>query len=99
MMSLLGLTEAADTIVGDAMLRGISGGQKRRVTIGEMLFASPRVLLLDEITTGLDSNTALHIMAALQRWVQETRGVVVATLLQPLPEVFEMFDRVGTEAV
>ena len=43
----------ADTVVGDAMLRGISGGQKKRVTSAEMLVGPKKVLFLDEISTGL----------------------------------------------
>ena len=50
-ISFLGLTRATDTILGDDTLKGVSGGEKRRVTLGEMLVVGARVLLLDEIST------------------------------------------------
>jgi ABC-type glutathione transport system ATPase component len=52
------LQACADTIVGSVFVRGISGGQKKRVTIGEALLANARVLALDEATNGLDASTA-----------------------------------------
>jgi ABC-type multidrug transport system ATPase subunit len=51
-LHVLNLTHAADTVIGDAMLRGVSGGERRRVTSGEMLVSSASVLLMDEISTG-----------------------------------------------
>ncbi|XLT29759.1 hypothetical protein HN873_061051 [Arachis hypogaea] len=54
---VLGLEVCADTIVGNAMLRGISGGQRKLLTTGEVLVGSARALFMDEISTGLDSST------------------------------------------
>lgn len=51
-LQLLSLTNCADTIVGDGMIRGVSGGEKRRVTTAEILVGPAKVLFLDEITTG-----------------------------------------------
>ncbi len=65
-MQILGLSRAADTIIGDAQTRGVSGGEKRRVTIGVELVKGPNCLLLDEPTTGLDSTTALDVGEALR---------------------------------
>ena len=56
-MTMLGIGDCANTVVGDEMLKGISGGQKKRVTIAEMIIGNRPVILLDEITTGLDSST------------------------------------------
>lgn len=53
MIELLGLQECKDTIVGNDLLRGVSGGQKKRVSIGEMIIGNARGLFLDEITTGM----------------------------------------------
>eukprot|EP00644_Phytophthora_capsici_P006577 jgi/Phyca11/118676/e_gw1.36.567.1 len=50
----LGLDNCQNTIVGDAMLRGVSGGERKRVTTGEMAFGDKYVMLMDEISTGLD---------------------------------------------
>lgn len=64
----LGLTEVANNRIGNAVQRGISGGQKRRVTIGSALVTLPRILILDEPTSGLDSRTSREVMAA-STWV------------------------------
>ena len=48
MLKYLGLEECADTVVGNRLLRGVSGGQRKRVTIGEILMSQARTLLLDE---------------------------------------------------
>ncbi|KAF3961965.1 hypothetical protein CMV_013472 [Castanea mollissima] len=61
-IKILGLEVCADTIVGDEMLRGISGGQKKRLTTGEMLVGPARALFMDEISTGLDSSTTFQIV-------------------------------------
>eukprot|EP00742_Colponemidia_sp_Colp-10_P017271 GILJ01019851.1.p1 GENE.GILJ01019851.1~~GILJ01019851.1.p1 ORF type:complete len:1409 (-),score=187.18 GILJ01019851.1:37-3678(-) len=91
---MMGLTECQHTIIGDASLRGISGGQQKRVTLAEMLITNARVFCLDEISTGLDSAATLDIMASLRVWCKSFGGSIVATLLQPPPEVFALFDNV-----
>lgn len=60
----LGLTDVAHNRIGNAVQRGVSGGQKRRVTIGSALVTRPRVLFLDEPTSGLDSRTSYEVMSA-----------------------------------
>ncbi|KAL1532459.1 ABC transporter G member 32 [Salvia divinorum] len=65
-MKILGLDICADTLVGDEMLKGISGGQKKRLTTAELLMGPSRVLLLDEISTGLDSSTTHQIINYLR---------------------------------
>ncbi|KAK9920066.1 hypothetical protein M0R45_028629 [Rubus argutus] len=68
-LKILGLDICADTLVGDAMRRGISGGQKKRLTTAEMIIGPTKALLMDEITNGLDSSTAFQIVACLQQLV------------------------------
>ena len=51
---MLGLQDVANTVVGDSMLRGISGGQRKRVTTAEILAGPQSLVLMDEISTGLD---------------------------------------------
>uniref|UniRef100_K3WSR2 ABC transporter domain-containing protein n=1 Tax=Globisporangium ultimum (strain ATCC 200006 / CBS 805.95 / DAOM BR144) TaxID=431595 RepID=K3WSR2_GLOUD len=90
----LGLQNCQDTIVGNAMLRGVSGGERKRVTTGEMEFGMKYVTLMDEISTGLDS-AATYDITNTQRSIAKTfRKTVVIALLQPSPEVFSLFDDV-----
>ncbi len=72
------LTGCADTLIGDALqgLKGISGGQKRRVSVGIELVKDPRVLFLDEPTSGLDSEAANSLMGRLRRLARMGRTVV-----------------------
>uniref|UniRef100_A0A803M6Z8 ABC transporter domain-containing protein n=1 Tax=Chenopodium quinoa TaxID=63459 RepID=A0A803M6Z8_CHEQI len=94
LLKILGLDNCADTIVGDNMRRGISGGEKKRLTIGEMLAGPAKVLLMDEISTGLDSSTAFRICKYISEMVHIMDMTVVISLLQPSPELFELFDDV-----
>ncbi|GJU70197.1 pleiotropic drug resistance protein 1 [Tanacetum coccineum] len=89
---LLGLDICADTMVGDQMKRGISGGQKKRMTTGEMIVGPSKVLLMDEISTGLDSSTTFQIVKSLKEFVHILEGTAVISLLQPAPETYDLFD-------
>ncbi|KAK3026917.1 hypothetical protein RJ639_040323, partial [Escallonia herrerae] len=91
-LKILGLDTCADIIVGDAMRRGISGGQKKRLTTGEIIIGPAKVLLMDEISTGLDSSTTFQIVTCLQQWTHITGTTIVVSLLQPAPETFNLFD-------
>ncbi|PIA42747.1 hypothetical protein AQUCO_02000299v1 [Aquilegia coerulea] len=91
-LRILGLDICSDTIVGDEMARGISGGQKKRVTTGEMIVGPTKTLFMDEISTGLDSSTTFQIVKCLQQIVHLTEGTVFMSLLQPAPETFDLFD-------
>lgn len=123
-LRVLALVGCADTIVGNELVRGISGGEKKRVTIGEVLVTNARLILADEISTGLDASVTFDICASLRAWVQARsrllqpphptrecttpltrrrpippfgqmmKGTIVASLLQPTPEVFNLFDDV-----
>ncbi|KAG5248716.1 pleiotropic drug resistance protein [Salix suchowensis] len=91
-MKVLGLEVCADTILGDELRRGVSGGQKKRVTAGEMLVGSAKVLLMDEISTGLDSSTTFQIMNSLKQCICLLNGTAFISLLQPAPETYDLFD-------
>ncbi|GJY80400.1 pleiotropic drug resistance protein 1-like protein [Tanacetum coccineum] len=91
-LKLLGLDICADTMVGDQMIRGISGGQRKRVTTGEMLVGPSKVLLMDEISTGLDSSTTFQIVKSLKQFIHILEGTAVISLLQPAPETYDLFD-------
>ncbi|KAG8488826.1 hypothetical protein CXB51_016883 [Gossypium anomalum] len=91
-LKILGLDNCADTIVGDAMNRGISGGEKKRLTTGEMMVGPIKSLFMDEISTGLDSSTTFQIVTCLQQLAHITGATILISLLQPTPETFELFD-------
>ncbi|KAI9117671.1 hypothetical protein K1719_011837 [Acacia pycnantha] len=93
-MKILGLDSCADTLVGDEMLKGISGGQKKRLTTGELLVGPARVLFMDEISTGLDSSTTYQIIRYLKHSTRALDATTIISLLQPAPETFELFDDV-----
>lgn len=76
------------------MRRGISGGQKKRVTTGEMMVGGAEAFLMDEISTGLDSSTTYQIVNCLRQYVKIMMSTMVVSLLQPAPEVFQLFDDV-----
>ncbi|XP_058759198.1 ABC transporter G family member 35-like [Vicia villosa] len=91
-LKILGLDICKDTIVGDEMQRGISGGQKKRVTTGEMIVGPTKTLFMDEISTGLDSSTTYQIVKCFQQIVHLTEATIFMSLLQPAPETFDLFD-------
>ncbi|DAZ97150.1 TPA: hypothetical protein N0F65_004764 [Lagenidium giganteum] len=90
----LGLTHCQDTVVGDAMLRGVSGGERKRVTTGEMEFGMKYATFMDEISTGLDSAATFDIVKSQRSLARQFGKTVVIALLQPAPEVFALFDNV-----
>ncbi|EIE21490.1 hypothetical protein COCSUDRAFT_66913 [Coccomyxa subellipsoidea C-169] len=90
----LGLEHVAGSQVGGSSgIRGISGGERRRVTIGMELVIDPSILILDEPTSGLDSYTAVNLMTTLKQVAQAGR-VVMLSFHQPSPAMYELLDRV-----
>ena len=80
----LGLVSCANTLIGDEVLgiKGISGGQKRRVSIGVELVKDPAAIFLDEPTSGLDSEVAVHLVELLGEMCSKGRTVAL-TIHQP----------------
>ncbi|KAG9146577.1 hypothetical protein Leryth_014601 [Lithospermum erythrorhizon] len=76
------------------MRRGISGGEKKRLTTGEMLIGPAKVFFMDEISTGLDSSTTYQIVMYMRQMVHLMDVTMTISLLQPAPETFELFDDV-----
>ncbi|GAB2269450.1 transcription factor [Dionaea muscipula] len=91
-LKILGLQVCADTVVGNQMIRGISGGEKRRLTTGEMLVGPARALFMDSISTGLDSSTTFQIVNSLRQYIHILNGTAIISLLQPAPETYNLFD-------
>ncbi|XP_020091648.1 ABC transporter G family member 11-like [Ananas comosus] len=90
-ISEMGLQDCADTVIGNWHLRGISGGEKRRVSIALEILMRPRLLFLDEPTSGLDSASAFFVIQTLRSLARDGR-TVIASIHQPSSEVFELFD-------
>ncbi|XP_011005514.1 PREDICTED: ABC transporter G family member 31 isoform X2 [Populus euphratica] len=91
-LKVLGLDICSETVVGNDMLRGVSGGQRKRVTTGEMIVGPRKTLFMDEISTGLDSSTTYQIVKCVGNFVHLMEATVLMALLQPAPETFDLFD-------
>ncbi|WKA12186.1 hypothetical protein VitviT2T_029602 [Vitis vinifera] len=89
----LGLTKCKDSIIGNPFLRGVSGGERKRVSIGQEMLINPSLLFLDEPTSGLDSTTAQRIVSTLWELAKGGRTVVM-TIHQPSSRLFYMFHKV-----
>jgi energy-coupling factor transporter ATP-binding protein EcfA2 len=92
--SVLGLSDVKDTFVGDTDIRGVSGGQRRRVTVGEMVMFRTPVLCGDEISTGLDAASTYDMVQVLLHFGKIQNMTRVFALLQPSPETVSLFDEV-----
>lgn len=89
----MGLRDCADDMVGSALMKGISGGEKRRVAISIQILTEPRVLLLDEPTSGLDAFTATSIIDVLRGLADEGRTLIL-TIHQPRSDLFKHFGNI-----
>ncbi|GAB4846555.1 ABC transporter G member 10 [Ancistrocladus abbreviatus] len=90
----LGLDHIASSRIGGSSGQGISGGERRRVSIGVELVHHPSVLLIDEPTSGLDSASALHVVKLLKSMVVHQGKTIVITIHQPGLRILELLDRV-----
>ncbi|KAK9156376.1 hypothetical protein Sjap_003856 [Stephania japonica] len=88
----LGLERCRGTRVGGAFVKGISGGERKRTSIGYEILVDPSLLLLDEPTSGLDSTSANRILRILQGIATAGR-TVITTIHQPSSRMFRMFDK------
>jgi ABC-type multidrug transport system ATPase subunit len=94
-ISELRLSDCADTYIGGGLgeKKGISGGERRRVSIGIQILTNPNLLLLDEPTSGLDSFTAHRMMETLISLAKSNK-TIICTIHQPRSNIFKMFDLV-----
>jgi len=88
----LGLVKTIDTIIGNDKTRGVSGGERKRVSIAVQLLSDPAVLFLDEPTSGLDSFQSLAVMEAMKNLASNGR-LVISVIHQPRSSIYEMFDQ------
>ncbi len=94
-LAQLELTAKKDIIVGaPGQHTGLSGGQRKRVNIGQGLVTDPKIMFLDEPTSGLDSRVAFSVVKMLQGLAHKHRKAVVVTIHQPSPQTFALFDKV-----
>ncbi|KAG0672485.1 putative ATP-dependent permease [Maudiozyma exigua] len=89
----LRIYDIRDRIIGDEFQRGISGGEKRRVSIACELVTSPLILFLDEPTSGLDANNANNVVECLWKLAKDNNRTLVLSIHQPRSNIFNLFDK------
>ncbi|KAI4204700.1 MAG: hypothetical protein LQ350_001015 [Teloschistes chrysophthalmus] len=89
----MGLRDCADNLVGNELIKGISGGEKRRVTIAIQILTDPQVLIMDEPTSGLDAFTASSIVEVLKGLAEEGRTLIL-TIHQARSDLFQHFGNI-----
>ncbi|KAI9346934.1 P-loop containing nucleoside triphosphate hydrolase protein [Obelidium mucronatum] len=94
LLVLFGLVTCADSRVGDIFTRGISGGEKRRLSIALQLVKETRVIFVDEPTSGLDSAASFKVMQVLKDIAVNRNCAVICTVHQPSPSTYQLFDKV-----
>ncbi|KAF9228275.1 pleiotropic drug resistance ABC transporter [Gyrodon lividus] len=94
LMRVFGLGHARNTVVGDAAIRGISGGEKKRVSIAEALSCRSRLNAWDNSTRGLDASTALEFVRALRIATDIARVTTVVSIYQAGEQLYDLFDKV-----
>lgn len=88
----MGLQNCADTAIGNWHLRGISGGERKRLSIALEILTKPSLLFLDEPTSGLDSASAFFVVQTLRNIAHHDGRTVISSIHQPSSEVFALFD-------
>jgi ABC-type multidrug transport system ATPase subunit len=91
---LLDISFVKHSQVGASDIRGISGGQRKRVSVAMELVTHPSIVIADELTSGLDATTAFQIMQVLQRLCAKTGMTFIVSIHQPRPQIFDLFDNV-----
>ncbi|KAF2823740.1 ATP-binding cassette transporter-like protein [Ophiobolus disseminans] len=93
LLQSFGLTHQANTLIGTPLRKGVSGGQKRRVSVASQLITGPKVLFLDEPTSGLDARASWEVMRFVREVAREFKILVIASIHQPSTATFELFDK------
>ncbi|OJJ38758.1 hypothetical protein ASPWEDRAFT_48910 [Aspergillus wentii DTO 134E9] len=91
---LVGLGHVLNTKVGDAYVRGVSGGERRRVSLAEALATCAKLICLDNPTNGLDSSTALEFMEMMREWTLQSQCVTAMSVYQGSDTIVPYFDKV-----
>ncbi|KAF1942072.1 P-loop containing nucleoside triphosphate hydrolase protein [Clathrospora elynae] len=93
LLSSFGLHNQSNTLIGTPIRKGVSGGQKRRVSVASQLITSPKILFLDEPTSGLDSAASYEVMRFVRDVARKYKVLVIASIHQPSTTTFELFDK------
>jgi len=93
LVTTMGLEGCLNTKVGNDFLKGLSGGQKRRLSLGCAFLKDPLVVFLDEVTSGLDAAAAANITHFMQQLAHTHNVIIACTIHQPSAKVFQGFDR------
>jgi ABC-type multidrug transport system ATPase subunit len=93
LLQAFGLINQASTLIGTLLKKGISTGQKRRLSIAAQLISAPKILFLDEPTSGLDSAASFKVMSYMREVAKANNLIVVASIHQPSTATFELFDK------
>lgn len=88
----LRLQKCSNTKIGGALIKGVSGGERKRAAIGVELITDPMLIFLDEPTTGLDSYIAINVVETMKELALSGR-TVISTINQPSSEIFETLDK------
>ena len=94
LMKMFGITHTAKTLVGNEFVRGISGGERKRVSIAETLAAKSTVVCWDNSTRGLDASTALDFANSLRIMTDVSNRTTLVTLYQAGEQIYELMDKV-----
>ncbi|KAF7112837.1 hypothetical protein RHSIM_RhsimUnG0188100 [Rhododendron simsii] len=87
----MGLQDSMNTRIGGWGAKGLSGGQKKRVSICIEILTRPKLLFLDEPTSGLDSAASYYVMSRITKLEQRERRTIITSIHQPSSEVFSLF--------
>jgi ABC-type multidrug transport system ATPase subunit len=93
LLQSFGLTNQAGTLIGTLVRKGISTGQKRRLSVAAQLISAPKILFLDEPTSGLDSAASYKVMSYVRNVAKKNKLIVIASIHQPATKTFELFDK------
>ncbi|GAM89868.1 hypothetical protein ANO11243_079080 [Dothideomycetidae sp. 11243] len=93
LLNAFGLTNQSENLIGTPIRKGISGGQKRRVSVAAQLITSPKLLFLDEPTSGLDSAASFEVISFVKDIAKKHNLIVIASIHQPSTSTFAMFDK------
>ncbi|OJJ85347.1 putative ABC transporter [Aspergillus glaucus CBS 516.65] len=92
LLNAFGIQNQAKTLIGTPIRKGISGGQKRRVSVASQLMTCPKILFLDEPTSGLDSTASYEVISYVRELAKANNLIIIASIHQPSTSTFQLFD-------